>query len=320
MRHLFVMDYPEQLNYDHDSSWAMMREACKRGDHVRWCHPSHLYATAGRSHARSQQADALGEAPWFVLGDWATEPLDSFDVVWMRKDPPFDMSYIFATYLLGMTRALVVNNPAGLRDRNEKLFAFSFPDLTPETLITSNINQIIEFTNAQEGKVVLKPWDGNGGRGVLVTQAGDPNLRSMAELLTQEGRQAIIAQKYLPEIVKGDKRIILIEGEPVGAMLRVPGPTDNRGNMHAGATVHKCGLTERDIEICDIIGPFLRREGFIFVGIDIIGRYLTEINVTSPTGIQDINRLNGVGELGNTEKAIEARLYDAILARRAQFA
>jgi glutathione synthase len=307
MKHLFVMDPPETLNYRHDSTWAMMLEASSRGDTVFWCHPSHLYATAGKGHARYQKATALEKAPYFQLGDWQDTALDELDIIWMRKDPPFDMSYIFATYLLELSKALVVNSPQGLRSRNEKLFAFTFQELTPPTLITSNIPRILEFAASQPDRIVLKPWDGNGGRGVLVTRAGDPNLRSMAELLTQEGKQALIAQRYIPEIVRGDKRIILIDGIPAGAMLRVPGTEDHRGNMHAGAEVHKTSLTARDQEICARIGPVLQREGFYFVGIDIIGGFLTEINVTSPTGIQDINRLEG--------SRLEARLYDAILAR-----
>jgi glutathione synthase len=251
---------------------------------------------------------ALAERPYFELGDFGEGPLDDYDVVWMRKDPPFDMTYIFATYLLSHTTALVVNNPAGLRDRNEKLFAFGYADLTPETLFTQDIRRILEFAQAQPDKIVLKPWDGNGGRGVLVTRHGDPNLRSMAEILTKEGTNAVIAQRYLPEIKQGDKRILLIEGEPVGAMLRVPTEADHRGNMHAGAGVVKTTLNARDQEICARIGPTLRQEGFVFVGIDVIGGWLTEINVTSPTGIQDINQLDGV--------AIEQQLYDAVARRR----
>lgn len=317
MMHLFVMDPIDQLNYRHDSTWMMMRECSRRGDRVAWCHPAAMYARAGRAWARAQAVVALEGAPYFEVsgpGDgWAEVGLDEADVVWMRKDPPFDMTYIYATYLLGMTTALVVNEPGGLRSRNEKLFAFSFPDLTPETLITADIGRIIAFAEEQPDRVVLKPWDGNGGRGVLVSHKRDPNLRSMAEILTGDGRFSIIAQRHIPEIVEGDKRVLLIEGEPVGAMLRVPTGRDHRGNMHAGAGVVACGLSARDREICDRIGPILRREGFVFVGIDTIGGFLTEINVTSPTGIQDINRLDGIAPGGG----IEVKLYDAVAARHA---
>lgn len=309
MRHLFVMDPIDRLNFAHDSTWMMMRECSRQSDEVAWCEPSWMYAHQGGAHARAQRVIALPHAPYFEIGDWTDGSLDQYDVVWMRKDPPFDMSYIFATYLLSLTKALVVNDPRGLRERNEKLFAFTFPDLTPETLITSEIPRILQFAASQPGKIVLKPWDGNGGRGVLVTQKGDPNLRSMAEVLTQDGKSSIIAQRHLPEIVDGDKRILLIDGEPVGAMLRVPTASDHRGNMHAGARVIQTTLTARDREICNRIGPFLRNEGFIFVGIDVIGGWLTEINVTSPTGIQDINLLDGV--------RIEQQLYEAVVSRKA---
>jgi glutathione synthase len=308
MKNLFVMDPLDRLDFAHDSTWMMMRECSRRGDVVAWCHPASLYGRGGRGCARAQRVVALSERPYFELGDFEEGPLDAYDVVWMRKDPPFDMTYIFATYLLSHTTALVVNNPAGLRDRNEKLFAFGYADLTPETLFTQDISRILAFAKAQPDKIVLKPWDGNGGRGVLVTRHGDPNLRSMAEILTKEGTTAVIAQRYLPEIKQGDKRILLIEGEPVGAMLRVPTEADHRGNMHAGAGVVKTTLNARDQEICARIGPTLRQEGFVFVGIDVIGGWLTEINVTSPTGIQDINQLDGV--------AIEQQLYDAVARRR----
>ena len=315
LRHLFVMDPISQLNYKHDSTWMMMRECSRRGDEVWWCGPADMYAQGGTSWARAQRVRALPAAPYFEVegpdGGCAEGALDGFSVVWMRKDPPFDMSYIYATYLLSMTSALVVNDPAGLRSRNEKLFAFSLPDLTPPTLISADIPRILAFAAAQPDRVVLKPWDGNGGRGVLVSHRDDPNLRSMIEILTGDGRQSIIAQRHIPEIVDGDKRVLLIEGEPVGAMLRVPTGRDHRGNMHAGARVVRCGLSARDREICARIGPTLRREGFVFVGIDLIGGWLTEINVTSPTGIQDINRLEEAPE----GEGIEVRLYEAVRQR-----
>jgi glutathione synthase len=172
------------------------------------------------------------------------------------------------------------------------------------------VARILDFAAQAPGKVVLKPWDGNGGRGVLVSRHGDPNLRSMAEILTGEGRAYVIAQHYIPEIKQGDKRIILIDGEPVGQMLRVPHPGDHRGNMHVGATVEACELTERDREVCDALGPLLREMGLLFVGIDMIGNCLTEVNVTSPTGIWEINALMGV--------SLERTLTDAVVARHAQ--
>jgi glutathione synthase len=219
------------------------------------------------------------------------------------------MEYIFTTYLLERVPAgtLVLNRPSSIRSLNEKLFTLEFPDLCVDTLVSRDLARIVAFAESLPDRVVLKPWDGNGGRGVLVSTARDGNLRSMIELLTQEGRQAIFAQRYIPEIVQGDKRIILVDGVPAGALLRVPSGRDHRGNMHAGATVARATLSARDAEICARLGPRLREEGLVFVGIDVIGDYLTEINVTSPTGIQEINRLDGV--------RLEAQLLDAALRR-----
>jgi glutathione synthase len=305
MRALYVMDHLATLNLAGDSTFMLMKESTARGWDVSWCHPWDLYATGGRAWTRAQAVRT--EATGFTTGgDLTDEPLDAYDLVWMRKDPPFDMEYIFATYLLDMTKALVLNRPTAIRSLNEKLFAFLYGDLQPPTLISRDMGRIAAFAREHE-RVVLKPWDGNGGRGVLVTSGADTNLQAMIELLTGEGRRAIIAQRYVPEIVKGDKRIILVDGEPVGAMLRVPSEKDHRGNMHVGATVHATQLDAADRRICDTIGPRLRAEGLVFVGIDVIGGFLTEINVTSPTGIQEINRLDGV--------RIEALVLDAAVRR-----
>lgn len=307
MRVLFVMDPLASLNLAGDSTYMLMKEATARGWPASWCTPDQLYAVDGVAWGRVQPVET-GAA--FSTGDWEERPLADFDLVWMRKDPPFDMHYIFTTYLLEMVppTTLVLNRPAAIRSHNEKLFAASFSGLTPPTLLSKDIARLAAFVEAQPARAVLKPWDGNGGRGVLVTQKGDPNLRSMIELLTGDGRHAILAQRHVPAIVEGDKRIILVDGEPVGAILRVPSAKDHRGNMHAGARVEKTTLSEREAEICARIGPVLRREGLVFVGIDVIGGWLTEINVTSPTGIQEINRLDGV--------KIEALVLDAC-ARRA---
>jgi glutathione synthase len=225
----------------------------------------------------------------------------------MRKDPPFDMTYVFTTYLLDMAppETLVVNDPRGLKLFNEKLWVMSqWPELQPPTLLSNDQKRIRDFVEAQPGLAVIKPWDGNGGRGVLVTRKGDRNLRSMIELLTADGRDYIIAQRYVPEVNEGDKRILLFAGEPVGSMLRVPGMGDHRANMHVGATVEACELSVSDRRICDALAPLLRQWGQVFVGIDVIGEYLTEINVTSPTGIQEMNRLYDV--------RLEATLVDTV--------
>lgn len=312
MRSLFVMDPLDSLDLSGDSTFVLMRASSGRGWETWWCEPSSLWVEGGRARARAQRV--VTTAAGFERHEWAEVEVGGFQLVWMRKDPPFDMTYIFTTYLLDQvpSSTLVLNAPAGLRSRNEKLFAASFADLTPPTLISRDIERIRAFVHAQPERAVLKPWDGNGGRGVLVTRAGDPNLRSMIEVLSDEGRRYILAQRYVPEIVQGDKRIILVDGEPVGAVSRVPGKADHRGNLHVGATAHATTLTAREREICARIGPYLEAEGLVFVGIDVIGDWLTEINVTSPTGIQQINRFDGV--------QLEERILDAAVARYARSA
>jgi len=307
MRSLFVMDPIDSLDLSGDSTFTLMRESSRRGWECWWCHPNDLWGEGGKSRARCQRV--VTTAAGFERHAWSEAAIGDFQLVWMRKDPPFDMTYIFTTYLLDLVGrdTLVLNNPAGLRSRNEKLFAAAYTDLTPATLISHDIKRIQAFAAALPDRVVLKPWDGNGGRGVLVSRTGDPNLRSMIEVLTSEGRDFILAQQYLPEIVEGDKRILLVEGEPVGAVLRVPGKSDHRGNLHVGATAHATTLTPREQEVCARIGPTLRAEGLLFVGIDVIGGWLTEINVTSPTGIHQVNAFDGV--------AVEALILDAAVAR-----
>ena len=310
MRTLFVMDPLHRLNLAGDSTYMLMREATDRGWPVWWCTPDDLYARAQTGFARAQVVRTFAEPARFDTGDTADHPLGDFDTIWMRKDPPFDMAYIFSTYLLGMAppATRVWNRPSSLRSHNEKLYALSFPGLCPETLVARDPRRIVAFAESLPDRVVLKPWDGNGGRGVLVSQAGDPNLPAMIELLTGDGRHAILAQRYLPEIKQGDKRVLLVDGEVAGAMLRVPGERDHRGNLHVGASASASALTDRDREICAQIGPSLRENGHLFVGIDLIGAHCTEINVTSPTGIQEINRLDGV--------RIEAQVLDAMERRQ----
>lgn len=312
MRTLFVMDPLESLDLSGDSTFTLMRASSARGWEVWWCHPDTMWGQGGQAYARAQRVVTTNAG--FERFETVELPLAHFQLVWMRKDPPFDMTYIFTTYLLDLVprTTLVLNAPAGLRSRNEKLFAAAYADLTPPTLISRDIQRIVAFAQSLPDRVVLKPWDGNGGRGVLVTRAGDPNLRSMIEVLSDEGRRYILAQRHLPEIAAGDKRIILVDGEPVGAVLRVPGSADHRGNFHVGATAHATTLSAREKEICARIGPVLRAEGLVFVGIDVIGGWLTEINVTSPTGIQQINRFDGV--------QVEELILDAAVRRYAALA
>lgn len=316
MRTLFVMDPLDRINVAGDSTYMMMLEAAARGWPVSYCVPDDLYAEGGVARARVGDVRVQrGALPFEVLRR-EDRALGDFDVVWMRKDPPFDMEYIFATYLLDLVppTTLVLNRPSSLRNCNEKLFTLEFAEFITPTLITRDVARGRAFAEAAPDRIVIKPWDGNGGRGVLVSHKGDPNLRSMLEILTGEGKQACIIQHYVPEIVQGDKRVILVDGEPVGWMLRVPSAGDHRGNMHAGARVAACELTERDREVCARIGPKLRELGLLFVGIDLIGPALTEINVTSPTGIQEINALMGLRLEVTLTDAVEARL----IAHRAQ--
>ena len=244
----------------------------------------------------------------FTLGEQAAMNLADLDVVLMRQDPPFDMSYITATHILEHIhpKTLVVNDPFYVRNAPEKLLVTHFPDLMPPTLITSNRDDILEF-RAEHKDIILKPLYGNGGAGVFHLQPGDENLNSLLEMFTQMFREPIIAQRYMPEVRKGDKRIILVDGRPAGALNRVPAEGESRSNMHVGGRPEKIGMTKRELEICEAIGPTLKEQGLIFVGIDVIGDYLTEINVTSPTGLQEIGRFDGV--------SLEAEIWDAIEAR-----
>lgn len=306
---LFVMDPLDRINVAGDSTYMLMLEARARGWPVWYCTPDDLFALGGLARARCWPVEVRRGTPAFEPGPAEERALGDFDLVWMRKDPPFHMGYIFSTYLLDLVppTTVVLNHPPSLRNRNEKLFAAAFAEFGPLTLITREVARAVAFAMEAPDRVVLKPWDGNGGRGVLVTHKDDDNLRSMIETLTEEGRSYILVQRYLPAIKAGDKRIILVDGEPRGWMNRIPQKGDHRGNMHVGATVAETELTPREAEICGVLGPILKREGLVFVGIDVIGDNLTEINVTSPTGIQEINRLMGT--------RLEVEITDAALRR-----
>jgi len=295
MKTLYVMDPLESLNLEGDSTYMMMLEANKRGGTTFWCTPLELFALGGRAFAKITEVQVLAVEPFFIQKPALDTDLGEMDVIWMRKDPPFNMAYIFSTYMLDLvpSSTLVLNDPRAIRNFNEKMYALHFAEYCPETLVTREISRAKEWA-IQYPKVVIKPWDGNGGRGVLVTAHDDPNFGSMLEILTDNQQEHILVQEYLPEIIEGDKRIILIGGEAVGQMLRVPQKGDHRGNIHVGAGVQACELTDREREICAILAPELQKHNLLFVGIDTIGDKMTEINVTSPTGIQEINRLMGV--------------------------
>lgn len=296
MRFVFLMDPLYSVNQDKDSTFALMLEAQKRGHIVYSGHPQDLWMDHNRPKARLHQAKVMRGTPHFELKPIEDVYLDETDAVFMRKDPPFDMTYIFSTYILDqlLGKVLVINDPIGLKVANEKMYTLNFPTLTPRTLVSRDISLLRGFLDDMGGEMIVKPWDGNGGRGVLLVSKKDRNLSSLLELATGDGKNYVIAQQYVPEVRLGDKRIILVNGEPRGGILRVPAETEHRGNMHVGATVHKTHLTDRDLEICAAIGPSLRKDGLLFVGIDVIGNYLTEINVTSPTGIQELDAFDGL--------------------------
>ncbi len=309
LRVAIQMDPIETVNIEGDSSFVMGLSAEARG-HKLWHYlPRQLTLREGRAFARARPMSLRRkQGDHFTLGDEELIELSTMDVVLMRQDPPFDMAYITATHILETVhpKTLVVNDPVHVRNAPEKLFVTHFPDLMPPTVITSDRQEILGF-RAQHKDIIVKPLFGNGGAGVFHIKPDDENLNALLELFTQLYREPIQVQRYVPEVRQGDKRIILIDGEAVGAINRVPAAGESRSNMHVGGRAEKSSLTQRDREICDAIGPALRERGMIFVGIDIIGNYLTEINVTSPTGLQEINRFDKV--------VLEDRIWDAIEKR-----
>jgi glutathione synthase len=289
------MDPVERINIETDTTFLLMMQAQARG-HELWVYgPEHLAMEDGRVFARGRPLTLREvKGDHHVLGALEARPLAEMDVVLMRQDPPFDMAYITAAHLLERIhpRTLVVNNPAEVRNAPEKLFVTDFPSLQPPTLITSDPVAIYDF-RARHGDMVLKPLYGGGGSGVVRLKPDDPNLDALLELHAMIGRDAVIAQKFVPAVSAGDKRILLVDGEPVGAINRIPAADQVRSNLARGGRAEAVGLTARDGEICRIIGPELRRRGLLFVGIDVIGDFLTEINVTSPTGAQQLKRFGG---------------------------
>ncbi len=309
LRVAMQMDPIEAINIEADSSFRIMEEAQKRGHSLFYYTPDKLFFDEGVVKARGWPVTVRREqGNHFTLGEEADVALADFDVVWLRQDPPFDMGYITTTHLLDMIhpQTLVVNDPFWVRNHPEKLLVLSFPDLTPPTMIARDFNTLRAF-KARHGDIILKPLYGNGGAGVFRLDPNDRNLASLHELFVSMNNEPLIAQKFLPDVSAGDKRIILVDGAPVGAINRIPAPGETRSNMHVGGRPEKVGMSERDLEICARIGPLLRERGHIFVGIDVIGDYLTEINVTSPTGIQELERFDNTNITEKIWQAIEAR-------------
>lgn len=309
MKVAFQMDPIEGVNIDADSTFRLAEEAQERGHELWYYGPDQLSYRQGHIVARARPMQIRRETGNHVtLGEIEDLDLEDIDVVWLRQDPPFDMHYITTTHLLDRIhpRTLVVNDPFWVRNCPEKLLVLDFPELMPPTTIARDLATIRAF-KAEHGDVILKPLYGNGGAGVFRLDESDRNLSSLHELFTGFSREPLIVQKYLPAVTKGDKRVILVDGEPIGAINRVPAEGETRSNMHVGGRPEKVGLTERDREICATIGPVLKEKGQIFVGIDVIGDYLTEINVTSPTGIQELERFDGTNAAAAIWEAIEAK-------------
>jgi len=304
------MDPIENIDIDGDSTFVLALEAQQRGHGLYHYLPTDLSLRHNRLYAKARALTVQRiKGDHFTFGPVEDIDLAAMDVILMRQDPPFDMAYITATHLLEHVhpKTLVVNDPAEVRNAPEKLFVTLFSDLMPPTVITNSLEEIVAF-RAEHKDIIIKPLFGNGGAGVFHVGPENENLSALVEMFEAINREPIIAQRYLPEIRTGDKRIILVDGEPAGAVNRVPQPGEARANFHAGGSGGKTELTGREKEICREIGPILKEKGLIFVGIDVIGDYLTEINVTSPTGIQEINGFDG--------GRIEAQIWDAIESRR----
>ena len=304
------MDHISGINIAGDSTFALMLEAERRGHTLYHYTPNRLAMRDGRVEARVEPVtvrDLKGDH--FSLGPPELADLSGMDVVLLRQDPPFDMAYITTTHLLERIHpeTLVVNDPENVRNAPEKLFVTEFPDLMPPTLITRDTEEIRLFRK-EHGDIIVKPLYGNGGAGVFRITESDQNLGALLEIFSTAFREPHVIQRYLPAVRKGDKRIILIDGEAAGAINRVPAEGESRSNMHVGGRPERTDMTEREREICARIGPELKRRGFIFVGIDVIGDYLTEINVTSPTGIREVKRFGGAD--------IAALFWDAVEAKR----
>ena len=292
-----VMDPVEYINIDKDTTFVLMLEAQQRGHEIYVMEVHDLYVRGGTPYGRYRRLQIARATPHYQLGEFTDGRLEDFDTVWMRKDPPFDMKFFFATHLLSLidpSQCFVLNDPRGLREANEKLYALRFPEQIPQTLVTSDMRRLKDFMEELGGEMIIKPLDGSGGSGVFYLNTQDRNTNAILEAATDNGRRMIMGQRYLPEIRQGDKRIIVLDGAPLGAVLRVPLETETRGNIHVGGQCVRSEVTERDREICAALAPLMRADGLYFVGLDVIGNYLTEVNVTSPTGIQEINALDGV--------------------------
>ena len=292
MKFLFVMDPASTMLADKDTTFALMRAAQSRGHQCISCQPSDVHATGKHLTASVRATQVSDVAPHVVTGEIELVQLEELDAIFIRKDPPFDVEYLHLTQMLDLFNetTLVVNDPAGLRDANEKLFALQFEEWMPKTMVTRDREAILQFVRDVGGAAVLKPLDGAGGSGVVALRTGDKNARALVDILTFEGKHWAMVQEFQPGITEGDKRVLLLDGRPLGAILRVPRADDIRANIHVGGSVVATELTDHEQKLCAAIGPVLSRHGLFFVGLDLIGGKLIEVNVTSPTGIQELSR------------------------------
>lgn len=312
MRLAIILDPLEHIKTYKDSTFAIMREAATRGHTLFVMEQQDVVLRDGRVMGHARKLDLIDDAlSWYVVEDAIATPLTAFDAVLMRKDPPFDMEYVFSTYLLELAEqqgAHILNHPAAIRDFNEKLSIAKFPQFMAPTLVTRQPDLIRAFL-AEQHEIVVKPLDGMGGASVFRLGESDPNLNVILETITALGTRTVMAQRYIPQISQGDKRILLIDGEVVPfALARIPKPGETRGNLAAGGTGVAQPLSARDREIAETLGPALKKEGLFLVGLDVIGDYLTEINVTSPTGMQEITTQSGFNVAGMFVSALEGRV------------
>ncbi|MBL0194223.1 MAG: glutathione synthase [Myxococcales bacterium] len=295
MRFVYLMDAMDRVLPDKDTTYAFQRAAQARGHEALHCELRDLFVKDGEVHAHVRGLVVEAAPPYFRMGTPSQVRLADVEAVFIRKDPPFDDAYLYATLMLERARGrtVIINDPRGLRDANEKLYTLHFARHMPRTLVTARASEVTAFLDEVGGRAVVKPLDGAGGAGVLLLTKGDKNTKSILELLTSEGRKLVMAQEFLPAVTAGDKRVLLLDGEVLGAINRVPQGDDIRSNIHVGGRVEPCEVTEAERAIVADIAPRLRADGLVFVGLDLIGGRLTEVNVTSPTGIQELSRHRG---------------------------
>ncbi len=309
MRLLYIMDPVESILPDKDTTFAFLRSAQHREHENFHAELSNIYLARGEVRACARRVRVADASPFLALDAEIHDlAVPEFGAVLVRKDPPFDPSYLHTTLLLEHARGktLLINDPRGLREANEKLYALNFPEFAPRTMVSASREQLLGFV-AEVGRAVIKPLDGAGGFGVLGLSRGDQNGRAIVDMLTREGRQLAIIQEYLPAVRTGDKRVLLLDGEPLGAILRVPKPDDLRSNIHVGGSVVPTDLTPHELAMVEAMAPRLRADGLVFVGLDVIGEHLTEVNVTSPTGIQQLGNFTGTRPADKVIAWIEAR-------------